>query len=585
MNNQSKWKIALSSVVISSLLLSAAPVWTPAVHADEPIIDTRYPAVLQGPVQAKIKNVLCEKTLTGTRLGAVIKTYNVSGDTVRVPDHELRITGSDGATYTLRASADNPTSIQPMSSVELSYMAEIDTNVDIQPAQMAWVYVDKDVYPKLETTLLSLPLTNLVWFGDQSDVDDPEAVKAWGETFTIPKTDSPIQYTPVALTTEYKGQTPVKVIKLLAYNPGSRQETIPNFTFNGRSDKQVYKGARADQSVTVLDPGERKYVFFAVPTEQDVQLTHFTLLTTESFKQPNNSAAAPYTYTVGRITLQLPKEGQELDNIPATPYTMNTPIAFDPLSTAVLPEIAVSAVDLQMYDNNGEGYQTAILRMKFANNSDKPIPVPQFAADLIGSNEVSYAGTRLSASAPNVLPHTEYLIHYSFVVPLDEKAETFKLRLSDDKTAAPYKSTIAQPQITLTKPAPDNHVLSFYPYEVKVANWSISNLASLNAATYTYDYRFKLKMSWDVQSKDNAIVDTNYSKMLLEFENASGRRLTSLTLNLTGENKITSGEQIYLFNNTQTDQMEYPLTLKVYEVIDTPNGQARKLVGVYYQNQ
>lgn len=584
MNNQSRWKLALSGVVLSSLLVSATPasILLPSiVHAeDSSVIDTRYPAVLQGPVQAKVKSILSEKTLSGTRLGAVIKMYNVSGETVRVPDHELRIMGSDGATYTLRASADNQTSIQPMSSIELSYLVEIDMNLDIQPSQLSWVYVDKDVYPKQETTLLSLPLANLVWFGDQSAVADPEAIKAWRDAFTIPKTDSAIQYTPVALTTEYKAQTPVKVVKLLAYNPGSVQETIPAFTFDGRSDKKVYKGTRADQSVTKLDPGEKKYLYFAIPTEQDATLTGFTLLTAESFKQ---AASTPFSYTVGRIGLQMPKEDQALDNVSATPYTMNTPIAFDPLSTAVLPDIDVSAVDLQMYQNNGEGYQTAVLRMKFTNKSDLPIPVPQLAADLVNGLGVSYAGTRLNAAAPNVLPHTDYLIHYSFVVPNDEKTDVFTLRLSDDKTAAPYKATVARPQVQLTNAEPDKLALAFYPYEIKVKSWLISNIASMNGQTLTYDYKFKLKMSWDVQSKENVIVDTNYSRMLLEFENTSGRRLTSLTLNVTGENKITSGEQIYLFNNTQTDQLEYPLTLKVYEIIDTPNGQARKLVGQYQQ--
>lgn len=584
MNIQSKWKTALSGVVISSLLLAASPAWTPAAHADDaPILDTRYPAVLQGAVQVKVKSVLCEKTLSGTRLGAVIKMYNVSGSTVRVPDFELRVMSGDGASYTLSASADNQTSLQPMSSIELSYMAQIDMNVDIQPAQIAWVYVDNDVYPKQETTLLSLPLTQLVWFGDESAVADPSAVLAWGEPFTIPKTDSPIQYTPVALTTEYKEQTPVKVIKLLAYNPGDRQETIPSFTFDGRSDKQVYKGVRADQSVTVLDPGERKYMYFAVPTEQDAQLTSFTLLTEESFKSPGNSAATPVSYGVGRISLQMPKEDQATDNVPAVDYTMNTPIAFDPLSTAVLPDISVSAVDLQLYENQGEGYQTAILRMKFSNKSDSPIPLPQLAADLVNAKGASYTGSRLHASSANVLPHTDYMIHYSFVLPLEETAESFTLRLSDDKTAAPYKATVAQPKVTLSKPEPDSKKLSFFPYEVRVLGWTISNLANYNSLTYTYDYRFKLKMAWDVQSKEQVIVDANYSKMLLEFENTAGRRLTSLTLNVTGDDRITSGEHIYLFNNTQTDQLEYPLTLKIYEVIDTPAGQARKLVGQYHQ--
>ncbi|WP_248927630.1 hypothetical protein [Paenibacillus hamazuiensis] len=576
-------KKAVSAAVISSMLLSFPYSAAWAEDAGAAVVDTRYPVALSDSLQVKVTGLLSEHTLSGTRVAAVVKMYNVSGDTVRVPDYEVRVVAG-GAKYTLRGSADNAVSVPPMSSIELGYMAQIDSAADtLKPTDLVWIDVNKDVYPKVETTMLDLPVANLVWYGDSTPVTDPSQLVKWGDTFTIPSLDSPLTYTPVSLTTDYKSQNPVKVIKLLVHNPGGTTETVPNFSLDGRSDKQVYKGARADQDVTSLDPNQKKYIYYAVPTDLDTQLTGFTISTPQSYKIPNRTdAAAVVSYSIGRLSLSLPPENAAQDSTVPTSYVMNTVIPVDPLNTAINPNLSVSVVDLQMYENKGMGYQTGIAKLRIHNRSDKPLPVPQFAAELANGG-FSYAGTRQNATAQVVVPDTDYVINYSFVLPLGDDKNEYILKLIDDKTAAPYRSTFAQVLVSVNRPTLDNLKLTMYPYEVTIRDWALSNKAGVSALTQSYSYSYKLQINLDLKTLDPIIVDGGYNKLLMELENEDGRKIASTTSTLNGDNRLITGEQVIYFNDTASDSLEYPLTLKIYEAIDTPNGTARRLVSALKQ--
>ncbi|WP_282936407.1 hypothetical protein [Paenibacillus sp. RC67] len=577
---QNHLKKALSAVIISSLALTFGGSVTLADEADTTAaIDNRYPTTLNGPLQVKINGLLSEHSLNGTRIGVKIKMYNVSNGTVRVPDYEPRIATGNGAKYVLKGSADNAVSVPPMSSIELGYMTQVDGGDDLQLTDMVWIDVNKDVYPKVETTMLDVPVSNLVWYGDQTQISDPNAIKAWGETFTIPSLDSSLTYTPIHLATNFKDQTPVKVLKLLVQNPGTKTEAIPSFSLDGKSTALTYKGTRADQTVTTLDPGDKKYIYYAVPTDLDTQLNSFTISTMETYKVPNRTdASANISYKLGRLSIQLP-EGNltDKDTTEPAPYTMNTPLRIDPINNSVNPDISVSVVDMQTYENEGMGYQTGIVKMKFNNKSDKPLPVPQFAAELVGGG-FTYAGSRLNSTGTLVVPGTDYVVNYSFVLPMNDANSQYTLKLIDDKTAAPYKITISQAYVAMNKTALDNNLLNTYPYQVTIKDWALSNLAGMNQATQTYSYNYKLRINTELKSVDTVMVDANYNKLLLVLETKDGRKIASTSKNLSGESRLTSGEQLIYFNDTQLDQLENRLRLKIYETIDTPAGQARKLV-------
>ncbi|MCZ8511981.1 hypothetical protein O9H85_05990 [Paenibacillus filicis] len=574
------WKKAVSAVLISSLALTAGLPAALADSAPASAVDIRYPVVLEGALQVKVKSVLSEHTLSGTRIGVVVKLYNVWESTARVPDYELRVTTASGSSYTLKPSADNAVSVQGMSSVELSYMVQIDKADSLSVADLVWVDVNKDVYPKVETVKLDLPVSSLVWKGDSATVTAPEFTKAWGDSFTIPSLESPLVYKAVDLTKDYKGQNAVRLLKLLVHNPGSQSETVPAFNIDGKAGSQLFKGARADQSSITVDPNEDKYIYYSFQTDPDTELTGFTVSTTESFKAQGGGAV---NYAIGRLALQTPGANAKEEQAADSTYIWNAPLTFDPVNKIVSPDLAVAVADFRLYENKGMGYQTGIVKLKLTNKGDKPVPVPQVAADLVSGTGFTYAGSRQAAAAQVIVPGTSYVVNYSFVLPLGDKGEGYTFKLSDDKTAAPYKSTVAQVKLNAQKAEAGSSQFLFYPFQIDLHSWSLTYMVT-NAGGSQYNYKYKLKWDLDVKSADQVITDSSASKLLLELYTKDGRKIASQTLSVNGDGGVTNGEHTVYFTDTPTDQYEYPITLNIYETIDTPAGQARQLVGSLIQN-
>jgi hypothetical protein len=91
-------------------------------------------------------------------------------------------------------------------------------------------------------------------------------------------------------------------------------------------------------------------------------------------------------------------------------------------------------------------------------------------------------------------------------------------------------------------------------------------------------YMYKMKMDIDINTVDDIVSDTNASNMTIELHDTRGRLIASQTLPFAGMNKLVSGAQHITFDNLRTDQLEWPLTIKIYESVQTPNGVAKRLV-------
>src|SRR5206468_10617343 len=99
------------------------------------------------------------------------------------------------------------------------------------------------------------------------------------------------------------------------------------------------------------------------------------------------------------------------------------------------------------------------------NKNDIPIPLPAFQAELVGSEGLSYAGTRQSNAAAILNPRMSYVVNYSFNVPKSETGEHLVMKLLDTQTAAPYSNTIAAVQTAAIDPAgTGGNVFSMYPF-------------------------------------------------------------------------------------------------------------------------
>lgn len=567
-----KWKRTAAAVLLSSALISSS---IPAYAADAGTLSiqalTSYH--LTDVLDVEIKSVLNEKTDGGTRLGAVIRLKNNGSKLTRVPEYELRFKTSDGVEYTLQPSASNPRSVQAKTKQELSYMTVIDRNDSFDITDVSWVDVDVYVYPKKETEILSVAAPTSTWQGSDTEIKDAGALKKWGEAFTIPALTSPLTFTPVALSKDFSGQTPTAVVQLLVANDTDSRETIPDFSIDGKDSSKIYSGKRVEQGAIVLEPGEKRYLTYAIPVDLDTELASLNVLTTEKFASAPGSAIQ---YNVGRLNIVLPAEGLE-SIVTQGDYELGKPFVFDELNELVSSDMEVSMVELNVHEGEGDGYKTAVAKFKLTNNGERPLPIPAFQTDLVSTDGFSYAGTRQNVLSQRIMPNTAYTVAYSFVMPPSETNEKLTLKLTDAQTAAPYKTSIAAYTVALDTEKPDPDVIKMYPFNLAVKDWRM-----VSTFTVQRTYGYKLKLWLDITRSEQVITDNGFSKIQFEIADSFGRVISTKTLNMVGQNRLMSGENSINFDAV-TEQLEYPLTVNMYELISTPNGDVKRLVANYKQ--
>lgn len=567
------WKKSLTAAVLSvSLVLTASPAVIMAADGTVATQSARGQYQLTPVVRADVKSILNERVADNTRIGAVVRLYNEGSRVTRIPDYELRVKTSSGIEYTLQPSVTNAKSIQPKEKVELSYMLVLDNESSAELTDLSWVEVDEYVYPKLETVILTVPVAEAVWSGNDSAITEQNALKRWGEPFKLPVLSETLQFTPVTLISEKTAQGPVTVITLIAENTGTRTETVPDFHIDGKSESRAYAGRRVQTSVE-LKPGEKKYIHYGILTENNVTLTSLNVLTPETYVKigPDNQPSIE-SYTVGRINVQLPQK-DTLDPSMLPPYELRDRILFDPMSKLIDKETHVSLVDLSMNESESSGYNTVIAKFMVKNTGERPVPLPAFQAELTNADGFRYSGTRQTTTVEQLAPKLAYIVNYSFAVPSSEKGDDLLMKLTDNQTVAPFNIPIGGFKTAVSTDKPDGDILSFYPYEVKMNYWSIS--AQYNVAV---GYTYKMKMDLDIKTLDDIVADSNAANMTIELHDTRGRLIASQTLPFSGMNKLVSGAQDLNFDNLRTDQFEWPLTIKIYESVQTPNGVAKRLV-------
>ncbi|WP_079912975.1 hypothetical protein [Paenibacillus sp. 32352] len=594
-----KKKTSLSILMSVCLMTTAQAAWADSVvpsalTAEAAAQGTSIVATpsykLNDNMSVEIKSLLNDSSSDGVKIAAVIRMKSSAGKVVKIPDLDLRARTADGDEYTLQASVLNAHAIRPNTTEELNYFVTVDRKEAVSLSELVWLSVDWYSFPKTETEVLTVPVTGLSWDGPLSQLTQPEYVKAWGQSFQIPTIDSPLFYTPVAVSTENTQQGTMTSVKLLVQNRSAKKETLPEFSLDGRAvdasgtDASVFAGKRVEQGVISLDPQEQRYIHYAIPTDKNTVLSSLNLVTNETFKQldaKGNPTVIPYS--IGRLTITMPNAGQSDIAIEGAPYDYNTPFRFDTNTDAIDPNMDVSLVELHMHENEGEGYQTVIGKYKLTNRSDQPLPIPVFQTKLITENGQTYSGSRQSTTTQEIMPNTSYVISYSYIMPSELKDQNFILKIVDTKTAAPVSTTLGAYRLALQPNSLNEEMLTFYPFKVKVNLWQLSAKANLSsaAAPSPTTYSYKLKLDLDIERQEQVIVDQNFSRMSLELVDPTGRLLSVKTLSFTGVNRLVSGKQFIQFDNLKTDEQEYPLTVNVYETITTPTGEAKRLVASF----
>ncbi|NHN29666.1 hypothetical protein [Paenibacillus agricola] len=571
-------KQTLLAIMLTSTVAFSIP---SAFAADGTTAPTAVEApayAINGSIQTQVKSVLLEKTENGWKMGVVIKLNNRSGAAVRTPDFELRAKGSDGTLYLLQPSAANIKSIAPHTNEEFSYMAEVDSTVEINLTDLILVDFDMSVYPKQETVLADIGIGSMVWKGNDSRIADT-ALLNWGDPFRLPGVSSSLVYSAASLYTQFDGQAPTYIVQLKVENPGSHTETVPGFSLSGKADGQSFLGKRMDETPLVVIPGESHYVYYSIPMDAGVNPEAFYVLTTESFVKLGQTTAQ--TYSVGGVGFRVP--AQEVTELSLPAYQLGSRIAIDPMSKAINPQLSVSLSNADWFENEGQSFKTVVANVKFTNFSDSPLPIPAIGADLMNHTGVVYSGSQLESSVKEVLPGMGVAATYAFTMPLTESADQFTFRLLEKQGESGFQTPIGKLPVAIQKATPNATDLDFYPYKLKLNSWGLSMVLSQNATTKINNYTYRMKSVMDISTTDNVVTEASNPKLLIELENPAGERIGYKTFELTGPNRLINGNQMMYFDNVVSDLMESPLKVKIFETVTTPLGEAKRLLSVLEQ--
>jgi len=562
-----KWKRIITILVLLVSLLTPSAAFLATAQEGQP---TAKAYELPGSIKASVKSILNEQVAEGTRVGAIVRLYNEGTRLIRVPDAEVRAKTDDGIQYTLRPSADNAIAIQPKETVELSYMIVVDRDTAFAVSELAWVDVDEFVSPKVEKTLLTIPVNLLEWRGDNTPFADPSAIVTWGNSFTVSALSTAIQFKPVNLVEENTPQGPKSIVTLLVANQSDKKKAIPDFRLNGKSDKKAYNGQRLEKDAILLGPGEQKYIHYAIPAGSRDELKSLTVLSPETFVVDDKTKIE---YTIGQLSVLLPGDGSAASPaIAAQSYQWNEPIRFDALNGIVQPDVTVSMVSLHMHESVGGGFKAAVAKFKLQNRSDKPMPIPQFQAQLMSAAGNKYMGVRQTTTVETLVPNISYVVYYSFVLPSAEGNNQLTMDILDAQSVAPYTIPIARFKTQILENKQEGP-LNFYPFTVKVNDWKVE--VYMGSFKDNTPYSYKLRLDLDIRLEDEAVVDKSFPKMKVVMSDAQGKVIGSKTLPFTGENQLVNGTQTI---NMESVLFEFSHTLRIYETIDTPFGQADRLI-------
>lgn len=577
MNKKMKMRRSLATLVLSAALLSVVSL--PAMAADSESLaavtsaSSNVSYSLSNKIEVEVKSILNEHQSDQTKLGTVIRIKNTSDRITRVPDFELRGLMSDGIAYTLQPSAKNVKSIQPKSQVELSYLSSVDRSDEVELTSLNFIDVDMEVYPKAETTLLTIPVdAGDVWSGSDGIITNSSAILKWGEAFTLPSLRSPLSFTPVDMHKEITVKGVSTVVQMRVNNPTKERQTVPNFGIDGKSESKVYSGSRAEAAVT-LDPGEKTYIHIVIPTDLDTELTSLNVVTPESFAVSwGEGKSLEDTYRVGRVNILLPTGAATQGVIPVPEYTLGTPVRLDSTNKFVPSNVALSLVELHVTSNEDDGFNTAVAKFKLTNNSERPIPIPAIQTELVSADGYAYGGRRQGATALTVVPNASYVVSYSYALPASETGEGLKMNLYSQQSngEVTYKSLLASAKVPVQKNDTTSKTLNVYPYEISIKDWSIT---AIFQATMIYDY--KLKLDLNIKSDKNVTVDKFNSMLSFELFDNVGNPIGKSVEALSGEGRLYSGTNT-IDLNARSNQLDFPIQVKVFETFTNENGETVK---------
>jgi hypothetical protein len=560
--NSRTWKRWAAWIITGLIIISAAtpgPASRSAAAESAAAADT--PHTLTPALKAGVKTVLNERVPEGVRIGAVVRLYNTDSRAVAVPGYELRAVTTGGVVYTLKPSDGNPRIVQPREMVELSYMLTVGRADAFALQRLAWVNVDEYVYPKKETNVLNMPVTDQEWYGPSTVFTDARRLKDWGAPFTIPTESGELVYTPVRLAERHTPQGTTAVLVLQVKNTGSRQAWVPEFTVTGKTGQEYYPAERAESGPIAVQPGASRYLHFVMRLDAPQAWKSFTISTPESF----TGATGTIRYEVGRLQFKPPVR-QETQAVQTT-YNLLDPIS---VSSTFRPNLAkevdIALAEVRRFEQSGDNFLTAVAKFRLVNRSGISVAVPDFGVEWTTSEGVSYTGERLDVRQKMLMPDVGMLVTYIFTLPLSAGTEDqVRFTLLDGKPDS-FQLPVGAVKVSL-KAANDDAggAADMYPFKVDIRSASV-------------DSSGLLALDIGISRAANVTFDERSVRLKLEAVDSEGRMLASRTYALAGADRLASGIQTIDIGDRGQKSADGEVVIRLYEVFAAPGGDVERLV-------
>ncbi|KRF27669.1 hypothetical protein [Paenibacillus sp. Soil787] len=530
-----------------------------------------------------------------------VSAKNLGSSSVKLPSGlQVRLVDANGLKYTSTVANGSDTTFLPNQSDTMTLKTLVSRQMPTSGLSLEYYYLNQSEDVSLGMLSLNASLqtaalgTKQIYAGQQEG--EQVTVKANTSTYSIQDDGVHVQ-TVVTLS-----------------NDGEAIASVPSFSAS-------YQFGDAGTSVTSTDNSARSgylapketasYYFNAIlPTGVDPNAAQLVLWqkantgsTSSSGSSASGSAASTSnggtssgTATTGSgasttgsssaaaTTGQMPvavfqlKGASEAQSgfITAVNYELGSKLIFNN-SSVVNKNLDVSLVELHALENDDLGYKTAVAKYKITNNGTSTLALPELQNELIDSKGNTYTGSRQSAVATQITPGSSYVVSYSYLLPnkTESDDETFALNVYDDKSVSEGNVSVGTYRVALQKET-ESDTLALYPFSLKVNDSSISWL--YNSGTYSY----QLNLDLDITHEDQVIIDSNFSKIEFDMVDSLGRIVGTQTATLTGTGKLTSGKQKVVVSGLKDEQVDSGVVVNMYEVIETPNGTAKRLIKQFH---
>lgn len=412
------------------------------------------PGNLGADLSVQVKNLTVERTEQGSRIIAVIRLTNEGREAVRAPEYEVRAITTDNIVYALQPSADNPVTIHPLETAELYYSLLVKRFDIFTITQLSWVQMNKNVYPRTETTVLSLAVT-------QNKMES----RTWGQSFVLPPGPAQITLTPVKLLQQTFLDGTGFLIAFRAENIGSAPYFVPDFLVEGQTNVKKYDAARTSAaSRTPLEPGETRWIYYQLQVDRGEELRSLAIMTQESFR---DAGANLISYRPAWLRIFIPShliKTTALDDLPS--YRRGEVIPLEPDSQLMPAEVEISLTQLGVKPWTSNGLRAMVAEITIVNRGPVPLPKPEFAVELMSSEGRRYLGTLMPKEPPvfkfesepdmdrtgAINPNVPYTVSYEFHLPIAEIGREIGVLLSDSKSQPPFRIPAAALRTTVSAP-------------------------------------------------------------------------------------------------------------------------------------